>query len=176
MMKIDETARAVASTHTTLCTLSFRIANSMALLERIQKDLVEAMKARDEARLSAIRMIKTALKKHEVDGMKPLDEPAEMQILTSLIKQRREAADMFRKGGREEQAVKEEGEILLIESYLPALASDFEVDQAIDAALAETGVTAMKQMGVLMKAAQAKLAGKRVDGKTLSEKVKARLS
>ena len=88
----------------------------MPLLERIQKDMVEAMKAKDEARLSAVRLIKTALKKLEVDSMKPLDEAAEMQVLNSLIKQRTESADMFRKGGRIEMAEKEEAERRLIES------------------------------------------------------------
>lgn len=147
----------------------------MALLDKVQKDLIAAMKAKDEARLSAIRMIKAALMKHKVDSMKPLDEAAGMQVLKTLIKQRTEAADMFRKGGREEQAAKEEAERALIESYMPAGATDEEIDAAIAAAMAETGVIALKQMGVLMKAAQAKLAGKRVDGKALSEKVRARL-
>jgi len=148
----------------------------MPLLDRIQSDMVASMKAKDEARLNAIRLIKTALKKHEVDSMKPLDENSELQILNTLIKQRREAADMFRKGGRLELADKEEAELKLIESYMPAAASDADIDTAIGAALAETGVTSLKQMGVVMKATQAKLAGKRVDGKALSEKVRARLS
>ena len=148
----------------------------MPLLERIQKDLVSAMKSKDEARLSAIRMIKTALKKVEVDSMKPLDEAAEMQVLNSLIKQRTESAEMFRTGGRVEMAEKEEAERALIESYMPAPASPEEIDAAIAAALAETQVTSAKQMGVVMKAAQAKLTGKRVDGKALSEKVRARLA
>ena len=147
----------------------------MPLLERIQKDMVEAMKAKDEARLSAVRMIKTALKKLEVDSMRPLDETAEMQVLNSLIKQRTESADMFRKGGRIELAEKEEAERTLIESYMPAPATADEIDRAITDALAETQVTSAKQMGVVMKAAQAKLSGKRVDGKALSEKVRARL-
>jgi hypothetical protein len=147
----------------------------MPLLDRVQKDLVDAMKARDEARLSSLRMMKTALKKHEVDAMKPLDESAEMQILKSLVKQRTEAADMFRGAGREELAAKEEAERKLIESYLPAGASEAEIDAALRAALAETGVTSVKQMGIVMKATQAKLAGKTVDGKALSEKVRSRL-
>ena len=148
----------------------------MPLLDRIQTDMVAAMKAKDEARLGTIRLIKTALKKHEVDSMKPLDEQTEIQILNTLIKQRRESADMFRKGDRPELADKEEAELKLIESYMPAAPSDFEIEAAIDAALSETGVTSAKQMGVVMKAAQLKLAGKRVDGKALSEKVRARLS
>ena len=147
----------------------------MPLLDRVQKDLVDAMKARDEARLSSLRMMKTALKKHEVDAMKPLDESAEMHILKSLVKQRTEAADMFRGAGREELAAKEEAERKLIESYLPAGASEAEIEAAIQAALAETGVTSVKQMGMVMKATQAKLAGKTVDGKALSEKVRSRL-
>jgi uncharacterized protein YqeY len=148
----------------------------MALLERIQTDMTAAMRAKDEARLNAIRMIKAALKKHEIDSMKPLDENTELQVLNTLIKQRREAAEMFRKGGRADAADKEEAELKLIESYMPAGASDEEIDGAIAAALAETGVTSAKQMGVVMKATQAKLAGKRVDGKALSEKVRAKLS
>jgi hypothetical protein len=148
----------------------------MALLDRIQIDMVAAMRAKEEMKLNAIRMIKTALKKHEVDSMKPLDEATELQILGTLIKQRREAADMFRKGDRAELADKEEAELKLIESYMPAAPSDQEIDEAIAAAMSETGVTSSKQMGVVMKAAQAKLAGKRVDGKALSEKVRARLS
>jgi uncharacterized protein len=147
----------------------------MPLLDRVQKDLVDAMKARDEARLSTLRMMKAALKKHEVDAMKPLEEAAEMQILKLLVKQRTEAADMFRGAGREELAAKEEAERKLIESYLPAGASEAEIEAAIQAALAETGVTSIKQMGIVMKATQAKLAGKTVDGKALSEKVRSRL-
>ena len=147
----------------------------MPLLDQIQKDMVTAMKAKDEARLSVVRMVKTALKKHEVDAMKPLDEATEMQVLNTLIKQRRESADMFRKGGRPELADKEEAEVKMIEAYLPAAPSDAEVDEAVAAAIAETGATTAKQMGLVMKAAQAKLAGKRVDGRVLSEKVKAKL-
>jgi uncharacterized protein YqeY len=121
-------------------------------------------------------MIKTALKKHEVDSMQALDEKAELQVLNTLIKQRREAAGMFRKGGRPELAEKEEAELKLIEGYMPASASDDEIEAAIAEALAETGVTSLKQMGVVMKATQARLSGKRVDGKALSEKVRARLA
>jgi len=148
----------------------------MSLLDRIQKDMVDAMKTKAEARLSALRMMKSALKKHEIDSMKPLDENTEIQVLNTLIKQRRDSIDMFRKGNRPELAEKEEAELHLIETYLPAAPGDAEVDAAIQAALAETGVTSLKQMGVVMKATQARLAGKRVDGKALSEKVRARLS
>ena len=133
------------------------------------------MRARDEARLSTLRMVKTALKKHEVDSMKPLDEATEMQVLNTLIKQRRDSIEMFRKGNRPELAEKEEAELKQIEGYLPAAPSEEETEAAIQAALDETGVTSLKQMGVVMKAAQARLAGKRVDGKALSDKVRARL-
>src|SRR5579863_6739458 len=148
----------------------------MPLLDQIQKDMVSAMKAREEARLGALRMIKTTLQKHQIDSMKPLDEQTELQVLNMLVKQRREAADMFRKGDRPELADKEEAELKLIESYMPAAPSEKEIEEAIAAAIVETGVTSAKQMGVVMKATQAKLAGKRVDGKALSEKVRARLS
>lgn len=148
----------------------------MPLLDQLQKDIVAAMKAREEARLSALRMIKSALQKAHVDAAKPMDDAADEQVLKSLMKQRTDAAEMFRKGGREDMAGKEEAERKIIESYLPAGASEEEMRAAIDAAIAETGATSAKQMGAVMKAAQTKLAGKTVDGKLLSEKVKARLA
>lgn len=148
----------------------------MPLIDQVQHDMTEAMKSRDEARLSALRMIKAALMKQKVDSPKPLDDAAEMQVLKMLIKQRTDAAEMFRKGGRPEQAEKEEAEKTLIEAYLPAAASDQEIDTAIAEAIAESGVTSLKQMGVVMKAVQGKLKGKTVDGKALSDKVRARLS
>jgi uncharacterized protein YqeY len=146
------------------------------LLDQISKDIVAAMKGREEARLDALRMIKTALKKHEIDAMKPLDEATELQILNTLIKQRKEASDMFRKGNRPELADKEDAELKLIESYMPSAPTEEEIDAAIAAAMAESGVTSLKQMGVVMKAAQAKLTGKRVDGKALSERVRSKLT
>jgi len=148
----------------------------MALLDQIQKDMVAAMKGSEQSRLDALRMIKSALKKHEIDSMKPLDEATEMQIMQTLVKQRRESADIFRKGNRPELADKEEAELKLIESYLPSAPTDAEMDEAIAAAMAETGATSAKQMGLVMKAAQAKLAGKRVDGKVMSERVRAKLT
>jgi uncharacterized protein YqeY len=148
----------------------------MALLDRIQKDMVSAMKSKDEARLGALRMVKSALKKFEIDSMKPLTEAAEMQVLQTLVKQRVESAELFRKGGRPELAEKEEAEIQLLDSYLPSAPSPAELEEAVTAAISETGATSAKQMGAVMKAASAKLAGKRVDGKALSEIVKGRLS
>ena|SRR5436309_2529131 len=148
----------------------------MALLDQIQQDMVTAMKAKDEARLGALRMVKSALKKYEVDSMKPLTEATEMQVLNTLVKQRHESADLFRKGSRPELAEKEEAEIRLLESYLPAAPSPAELEEAVNAAISETGATSAKQMGLVMKAASAKLAGKRVDGRALSELVKQKLS
>src|SRR5690349_24528976 len=107
----------------------------MPLIDQVQQQMVAAMKAKDEARLSALRMIKAALMKQKVDSPKPLDEAAEMAVLKSLIKQRIDAAEMFRKAGRIEQAEKEEAERTLIESYLPAGASPEEIDAALAAAL-----------------------------------------
>lgn len=147
----------------------------MALLDKVQKDMVDAMKAKDEARLGALRMIKSALKKHEVDSMKPLTEPVESQVMNTLLKQRRESADLFRKGGREELALKEEAEIQVINAYLPSAATPEELEEAAAGAITETGAASPKQMGAVMKAAQARLIGKTVDGKALSELVKRKL-
>ena len=130
-----------------------------------------------EVRLSALRMIKSALQKAIADSPKPLDDAAEQQILKSLAKQRVDAAEMFRKGGREDQALKEEEEKKIIESYLPAAATNEEITSAIQAAIIDVQEAAgqppaAKQMGQVIKAVQAKLAGKTVDGRFLSEKVK----
>ena len=134
------------------------------------------MKAKDETRLGAVRFIKSGLLKYKADNMKEADEQAEMQLLNTMLKQRRESVDVFRKNGREELAAKEEAEIAVIETYMPAMATAEDIEAAIAAAITETGVTSQKQMGVVMKAAQAKLSGKRVDGKALSEQVRGKLS
>lgn len=148
----------------------------MALIDRLQKDLIEAMKAKDEVRLSAIRMMKTVAMKYKADNMKELDEAAEMQLLNSLAKQRKDSIDMFRTGGRMELVAKEEAELKVVESYMPQAATDDEVAAAIDAALAASPGATAKQMGVIIKSAQAALTGKRVDGKALSERVRAKLT
>ncbi len=137
--------------------------------------MVQAMKAKQESRLSVLRMMKSALQKQQIDSMKPLNEASEMQVMNTLLKQRREAADLFRKGGREELATKEEAEIGILEEYLPSAPTQAQMEEAVSAAIAETGATSQKEMGAVMKAAQAKLAGKRVDGKSLSEMVRQRL-
>src|SRR5438128_1878751 len=137
----------------------------MALLEKLQSEMVAAMKAKDEAKLGTLRMMKAALKKHEVDSMKPLDEATEMQVLNTLLKQRRESVEMFRKGGREDLAANEEAEMRLIEGWMPALATEEDIDAAVNGAIAETGASSAKQMGQVMKAVQARLAGKRIDNR-----------
>jgi uncharacterized protein len=150
----------------------------MNIPEQINKDITGAMKARDEARLSTLRMVKTALKHKEVEKMSPLDEKEALQVLSTLIKQRKDSADQFRKGGREEMAKKEEAEIVLIETYMPKAAGEAEIDAGVKAVIAEMGAPTMKDMGAVMKNAMARFqaAGMRVDGKVVSETVKRELS
>jgi hypothetical protein len=147
----------------------------MSLVETIQKDLAAAMKARAELRTSVLRMVKSALKNREVEKMKPLDDAEAMQVLQTLVKQRRESVEQFTRGGRTDLADREIHEIAIIESYLPAAASAEEMDRAIAEAVTETGATSAKQMGAVVKAARARLAGKTIDGKALSDRVRARL-
>ena len=148
----------------------------MRLAEKIQKDLVDAMRAKDELRLSVLRGIKTAIKNKEVEKIRALEEPEGIQILQTLVKQRKESIDQFTKGNRPELAAKETRELAIIESYLPAGASEAEMDAAITRAVSETGATSIKQMGAVVKAAKAALEGKTVDGKALSDRVRACLS
>jgi uncharacterized protein YqeY len=144
-------------------------------MEQIQKDLVDAMRAKDELRLSVLRMVKSALKNKEIEKIRPLEDAEALQLLQTLVKQRRESVEMFAKGGRTEITKKETKEIAIIESYLPANASAEDIERAIDAAIAETGANSAKQMGAVIKAARAKLEGKTVDGKALSDRVRVRL-
>src|SRR5579862_552768 len=148
----------------------------MPFVDRIQKDLVQAMKAKQELRLSVLRMVKTALKNKEIEKIRPLDDAESMQVLQTLIKQRKESADAFAKGGRADLAEKETREAAMIEAYLPAAAGDAAMDAAIAAAIAETGANSPKQMGAVIKAARARLEGKTVDGKALSDRVRDRLA
>jgi uncharacterized protein len=146
------------------------------LTDRIQKDLVAAMRAKDELRLSVLRMMKAALKNKEIEKIRPLEEAETLQVLQTLVKQRHESVEQFTKGGRMDLAQKETKEIAIIETYLPAAPSDAEMSAAIEAAIAETGATSPKEMGAVIKAAKAKLAGKTVDGKALSDRVRALLA
>jgi uncharacterized protein len=150
----------------------------MALVEQIQKDITTAMKARDEARLSTLRMVKSALKNREVEKMAPLDDKEAQQVLSTLIKQRKDSVEQFTKGGRQELADKEAAEIVLIESYLPKAAGEAEIVAGVKAVIAEMGSPTMKDMGTVMKNAMAKFAaqGMRVDGKVVSEAVKKELA
>jgi uncharacterized protein len=148
----------------------------MSLADRIQKDLVDAMRAKDELRLSVLRGIKAAIKHKEIEKIRALDENESVQILQTLVKQRKESIDQFTKGNRPELAGKETKELAILETYLPAGASDAEMDAAIAKAIADTGANSMKQMGAVVKAAKAVLEGKNVDGKALSDRVRDRLS
>lgn len=146
------------------------------LTERIQKDLVDAMRAKDELRLSVLRMMKAALKNKEIEKIRPLEEAESLQVLQAMVKRCHESVEQFTKGGRMDLAQKETKEIAIIETYLPAAPSDAELSAAIAAAIAETGAKSPKEMGAVIKAAKAKLAGKTVDGKALSDLVRAALA
>jgi len=148
----------------------------MSLAEKIQSDIVVAMKARDDFKLSVLRMVKAAIQLKEVEKLRKLDENESIQLLQTILKQRKESIDQFTKGGRPELAEKETKEAALIEQYLPAGASAEEMDAAVLKAIAETGANSMKQMGAVVKAAKAALEGKTVDGKALSDLVRQRLS
>ena len=147
----------------------------MLLTEQIDQDLVNAMKQREELRLSVLRMVKSALKLKQVETGAAVSDEQAQAILRTLIKQRREAAEMFAQGGRGELAQKELDEIKIVESYLPAAASDAELEGAVAAAISETAATTPKDLGRVMKAAMTRLVRKTVDGKRLSELAKARL-
>jgi uncharacterized protein YqeY len=148
----------------------------MSLSEQIQKDIVTAMKAKDELRLSVLRMMKSALKLKEVEKIRPLDEAESIQLLQTLAKQRKESIEQFAKGGRQDLVDKETSELKILETYLPAGASDAEMDAAISKAIADVGATSVKQMGAVVKAARDALTGKAIDGKALSDRVRDRLS
>jgi uncharacterized protein YqeY len=150
----------------------------MSLIEQIQKDITAAMKAREEQRLSTLRMVKTALKNREIDKMAPLDDKEAQQVLSTLIKQRKESVEQFTKGGRREMADKEAAEIKLIEAYMPKAAGEDEIAAGVKAVIAEMGSPTMKDMGTVMKNVMARFsgAGLRVDGKIVSETVKRELT
>ena len=148
----------------------------MTLSEQIQKDIVIAMKAKDEMRLSVLRMVKSALQLKEVEKMRPLDAAESIQLLQTLAKQRKESIDQFAKGRRQDLVDKETSELKILESYLPAGASEAEMDAAISKAISDVGATSMKQMGTVVKAAKEALTGKAVDGKALSDRVREKLS
>jgi uncharacterized protein YqeY len=148
----------------------------MTLQVKIQSHLSDAMRSKDQLRLSVLRMMKTAVKNKEVEKMKPLEEAEVIAVLNTLVKQRKDSVEQFRKGSREELAQKEEAEIKIIEEYLPGAASNDEIRRAVEEAVQETGATSMKDMGKVMKATMSRLAGKTVDGSRVSQFVKEKLS
>lgn len=150
----------------------------MPLSERIQQDLVAAMKGRDELRLATLRMVKTAIKNREIELRHPLDDAQTAQVLATLIKQRDDSATQFLAGGRAELAERERQEIGVIEEYLPKALSPAEVEAGVRAAIAATGASSAKDMGAVMKAAMAEFQARqqRVEGKLVSETAKRLLS
>jgi uncharacterized protein len=149
----------------------------MGISEQVQKDMVEAMRSRDELRLSTLRMVKAAIKNKEVDKRAPLDEKEAQQVLATLVKQRKDSIEQFQKGGRQELADKEAAEIKLIEAYLPKAVGEDEIAAVVKAVIVEMGSPTMKDMGTVMKNVMAKLqaSGARVEGKTVSDLVKKQL-
>ena len=148
----------------------------MSLGEQIVSDLTAAMKAQDTQRTSTLRMVKAAMMNRKIEQGTELTDDDVQKLLRSLVKQRRDSIEQYQKAGRQELADKEAAEISVIEAYLPQAAATDEIEAAVTAAIAESGATSMKDMGKVMKAAQAALAGKNADGKQVSEIVKAKLS
>lgn len=148
----------------------------MSLEQTLGADIVTAMKAKDQTKLTALRMLKTALTNKSIEKGRALEGAEELQVVSMLVKQRRDSIEQFTKGGRTDLADKEQAEIAILNTYLPASASDDEIAAAVAAAVAETGATSAKDMGKVMKATMAALAGKTVDGKKVSEAVKAKLA
>jgi uncharacterized protein YqeY len=147
----------------------------MSIVEQINRDITQSMKAKEAERLSALRMIKTALKLRETELPAGVDDAEAFKVLTTLLKQRRDSAEQYRAAGREDLAKKEENEAVIIQSYLPAAATEADLALAVEETIKESGATSMKDMGAVMKAVRSKLEGKTVDGKALSEVVKSKL-
>ena len=146
------------------------------IFDRVENEIREAMKARDAARLSALRMMKTALANKQIENREGFTEVDAVKALQTLAKQRRESADAFRAAGREGSAMKEEAELAVIEEYLPAAASEADIEAAVAAAIAETGAETARDIGKVMPAAMKRLAGKTVDGKAVNAAVRAKLT
>ena len=148
----------------------------MSISDQVTKDMIAAMKAREELKLSTLRMMKSALKNKEIDKRAPLDDKEALQVLSTMIKQRKDSIEQFTKGGRQELADKEASEITIIEAYMPKAIGEAEIIAAVRATIAEMGSPTMKDMGTVMKNTMAKFAGARVDGKVVSEAVKKELA
>jgi uncharacterized protein len=147
----------------------------VSMIQKISEDIAAAMKARDQGRLAALRMAKAALMNREVAKGAALDEGESQQVIASLIKQRRDSIDQFRKGGRDDLADKEAAEIVTLEAYLPPPVDPAEVEKAVDEAIGETGASTVKDLGRVMKAVMSKLAARAVDGKMVNELVRRKL-
>ncbi len=147
----------------------------MSLMERISQDMTAAMRARETARLGALRMAKAALMNREVERGRALEQGEEEQVMIALIKQRRDSIEQFRKGGREDLAEKEAAEIATLEVYLPPPVDPAEIERAVTEAIAESGATSAKELGKVMKVVMPKLAGRAVDGKTINDLVRRKL-
>ena len=147
----------------------------MKLIERITNDIAAAMRAKDQATLAPLRMAKAALMNREVEKGRPLDEAESQQVIASLIKQRRDSIEQFTRGGRTDLASREEAEIAALESYLPPPIAAADLEREVEAAIAETGASTAKDMGRVMKAVMARLAGRTADGRVVSELVRKRL-
>jgi uncharacterized protein YqeY len=148
----------------------------MPLLDQITRDIAAAMRQKDQASLAPLRMLKTALVNKEVERGRALDDAESLQVVSQLVKQRKDAAEQFQAGGRQDLVEREEREIVFLQRYLPPAADEQAMAEAIEAAVADTGAAGPKDMGKVMKAATARLAGLTVDGRALSEAVKARLA
>ena len=148
----------------------------MSIVDRICQDMTQAMKSREELKLSTLRMMKSALKNKEIDKRAPLDDKEALAVLSTMIKQRKDSIDAFTKGGRQQLADKEQAEIEIIESYMPKSMGEAEITAAVKATIAEMGSPKMKDMGTVMKNTMAKFGGARVDGKVVSETVKRELA
>lgn len=147
----------------------------MGLKQQIISDLTASMKAQDAPRTSTLRMVKAGMMNREIEKGGELDDEEMVKLLRSMVKQRKDSIEQYEKGGRQDLADKENAEIEVISAYLPQAASQQEIEQAVIAAISETGATSMKDMGKVMKAAQVRLAGKNADGRTVSETVKSKL-
>jgi uncharacterized protein YqeY len=148
----------------------------LALVDQLSASIADAMRKHDAIRLSTLRMLKAALTNKEIERGHALDDTESLQVVASLVKQRRDSIEQFTKGGRQELADKEQSEILVLEAYLPAAADPAAVEQAVVDAIQETGATSPKDMGRVMKAAMARLTGQTVDGKTVNELVRRKLT
>lgn len=147
----------------------------MKLIDRVNQDIADAMRAQDRRKLVPLRMLKSALVNRQVEKGRDLDEPESQQVVVSLVKQRRDSIEQFERGARPDLAAREAAEILVLEAYLPPAAGEEVIDRAIAEAIAETGATSIKDLGRVMKVVMLRLAGQTVDGRQVNERVRLRL-